>query len=202
MDLLLRKLWALPLALLFASDSPHGLLAGSEPFDNNGRISCDANGRIAPSGLDILKKRPRSELQPGAMVTVPAVCPAERYFPTGMIITAGATYQIEAQGLWQDGWLRIGPNGWHGLLLEARNRMPWKRFFLLGGAIGRSEAKLFPIGQSRRWTAPSTLAQGDNSELYLFANDWPGMLYNNRSVPDAKGGPLRVSIRRITNSSN
>jgi len=200
---LLRRLFGVPIALLLmAGSAPPGLRAGSEPFDNSGRIPCDANGRSAPSGLEALGQRPPAELQPGAMVTVPAVCPAERYFPTGVLLTPGATYQIDAQGRWQDGWIRIGPNGWPGLLLEARNRLPWKRFFLVGGAIGRSEAHLFPIGQSRRWSAPTTLAQGEDSELYLFANDWPGMLHNNRSVPDVKGGPLRVSITRLPKSTN
>lgn len=198
----LRSL-SVPIALLLmAGSAPSGLLAGSEPFDNSGRIPCDAKGRIAPSGLETLGQRTPAELPPGAMVTIPAVCPAERYFPTGVLITPGATYLIAAQGRWQDGWIRIGPNGWPGLLLEAWNRLPWKRFFLLGGAIGRSEAHLFPIGQNLRWTAPSTLDEGAASELYLFANDWPGMLHNNRSVPDVKGGPLRVSITHLPNSTN
>lgn len=191
----------IPLALLLmaGSDAP-GLRAGSEPLDNSGRIPCDANGRIASAWKESPGQRPAAELSPGAMATVPSVCPAERYFPTGVRLTPGATYQIEAQGRWADGWIRIGPNGWPGLLLEAWNRLPWKRFFLLGGAIGRSEAQLFPIGQSQRWTAPSTLAPGEDRELYLFANDWPGMLHNNRSVPDDQGGPLRVTITRLPSS--
>ena len=200
---LVRRVLVIPIALLMmAGSTPPGLRAGSEPFDNTGRIPCDANGRIAPSGLVSLGQRPPAELLPGAMVTVPAVCPAERYFPTGVLLTPGATYQIDAQGRWQDGWIRIGPNGWPGLLLEGWNRLPWKRFFLLGGAMGRSEAHLFPIGQSRRWTAPSKLAQGEDNELYLFANDWPGMLHNNRSVPDVKGGPLRVTILHLPKSTD
>ena len=198
MNYLGSRFVSVPVALLLlAGIAPPGLRAGSEPFDNSGRLPCDANGRITLSGLEAQMQRPSAELLPGAMVTVPAVCPAERYFPTGVLLTPGATYQIDAQGRWQDGWIRIGPNGWPGLMLEAWNRLPWKRFFLLGGAIGRSEAHQFPIGQSRRWSAPSTLSQGDKSELYLFANDWPGMLHNNRSVPVDKGGPLRVSITRL-----
>ncbi len=200
---LLSKYLGVPITLLLMAGSGlPGLHAGSEPLDNSGRIPCDANGLIANSGLESLGKRPSAQLQPGAMVTVPSVCPAERYFPTGVLLTPGATYQINAQGRWQDGFIRVGPNGWPGLLLEAWNRLPWNRFFLLSGAIGRSEAHLFPIGQSRRWTAPSTLAQGEDSELYLFANDWPGMLQNNRSVRDVNGGPLRVSITRLPISTN
>ena len=117
--------------------------------------------------------------------------------PQGDCSHQGASYRIEAQGHWQDGWIRVGPNGWRGLLLEAWNRLPWRPFFLLGGAIGRSEAQLFAIGRSRRWTAPATLLPEANWQLYLFANDWPGKLPNNRSVADDKGGPLPVSITRL-----
>lgn len=199
---LLQKSWFFPLAFLLVSGSmPASLQAGSAAFDNSGRIPCGADGRITAAGWEALKLRSPTELKPGAMATIPAVCPAERYFPTGVILTPGATYQIDAQGRWQDLWFRVGPNGWAGLLLEAGNRLPWQRFFLLAGAIGRSEAQLFPIGQSRRWTAPGKLLEGENRQLYLFANDWNGMLHNNRSVPDDKGGPLRVSITRIPETS-
>jgi hypothetical protein len=193
-----RWLICLPPALILMAETvPQGVLAGSGPLDNNGRVPCDSNGLIAASWKNDPGQRSATELQPGAMATVPAVCPAERYFPTGVLLTPGATYQIEAQGLWQDGWIRVGPNGWPGLLLEAWNRLPWRRFFLLGGAIGRSEAQLFAIGRSRRWTAPVALSPEADRQLYLFANDWPGKLQNNRSVADDKGGPLRVSITRL-----
>lgn len=176
---------------------PHGLLAGSAPMDNSGRIPCDPNGRIASSWRSTPGHGSAVELQPGAMATVPAVCPAERYVPTGVLLTPGATYQIEAQGLWQDGWIRVGPNGWPGLLLEAWNRLRWQPFFLLSGAIGPSEEHLVAIGRSRRWSAPTTFAPEADRQLYLFANDWPGMLENNRSVAEQNGGPLRVSITRL-----
>ena len=188
--------------LLLASIVPPAIRAGSEPFDNSGRILCDGKGKIIASRREAIMKRPATELQPGAMITIPAVCPGEQYFPTGVLLTPGATYQIAAQGRWKDGWIRIGPHGWPGLFLEAWNRLPWKRFFLLGGAIGRSEAHLFPIGQNRRWNAPSTLDQGEESALYVFANDWPGLRHNNRSISDAYGGPLRVSITRLSKSSH
>jgi len=176
---------------------PEALLAGSAPFDNSGRIPCDRSGLIAASWRDAPEHPAPAELQPGAMATVPAVCPAERYFPTGVLLTPGATYQIDAQGLWQDGWIRAGPAGWPGLFLQAWNRLRWQPFFLLGGAIGPSEQHLFPIGRGRLWTAPATLPRNADRHLYLFANDWPGMLHNNRSVPDEDGGPLRVTISRM-----
>jgi len=56
---LVRRVLAIPIALLMmAGSTPPGLRAGSEPFDNTGRIPCDANGRIAPSGLVSLGQRP------------------------------------------------------------------------------------------------------------------------------------------------
>lgn len=175
----------------------HPLQAGSAPFDNAGRIQCDDRGLINASEREAQRIRLPVKLSPGEMVTIPAICPAEPYFPTGVLATPGASYQIDAQGLWKDGWIKVGPEGWPGLLLEAGNRLRWKPFFLLSGSIGPSDAHLFPIGRSRRWTAPSPLPENGDNRLYLFANDWPGMLHNNRSIRDSDGGPLRVTIRRI-----
>lgn len=193
-----RWLWPLSLALSAAVVAlPHVIQAGSAPFDNSGRIKCDGRGLIVSSERQAQRLVFPVELSPGGMATVPAVCPAEPYFPTGVILTPGATYQIDAQGLWKDGWIKVGPEGWPGLLLQAWNRLRWKPFFLLGGSIGQSDHHLFPIGRGRRWTAPSTLRLDEDRRLYLFANDWPGMLHNNRSIPDDEGGPLRVTISRI-----
>jgi hypothetical protein len=194
----LRWFWLFPAAFLAMQAAfPQALLAGSAPFDNSGRIPCDQKGLIAAPWRASPDLPAPAELQPGAMATVPAVCPAERYFPTGVLLTPGATYQIDSQGLWRDGWIRVGPEGWPGLLLQAWNRLHWQPFFQLGGAIGPSEQHLFSIGRGRRWTAPTTLPPVADRQLYLFANDWPGMLHNNRSVPDEDGGPLRVTISRL-----
>lgn len=201
-----RWLWCLPPALLALQlAAPQALEAsttpfdnsGRIPFDNSGRIPCDGQGLIALSGRDSAALPAPAELAPGAMATVPSVCPAERYFPTGVLLTPGATYQFDAQGLWRDGWIRVGPEGWPGLVLQAWNRLRWRPFFLLGGAMGRSEQHLFAIGRGRRWTAPATLPADADRALYLFANDWPGMYANNRTVADENGGPLRVTISRI-----
>lgn len=196
------RLWRwfgfLPAALLvWHGAGPEALLAGSGPLDNSGRIPCDRRGLIAASWRHSPGLAAPGELPPGALATVPAVCPAERYFPTGVLLTPGATYQIDAQGLWQDGWIRVGPEGWPGLLLQAWNRLRWRPFFFLGGSMGPSEHHLFPIGRGRLWTAPTAVPPDADRQLYLFANDWPGMLHNNRTVPDEEGGPLRVTISRI-----
>ena len=151
-----------------------------------------------PSSTPIPSPPPPVELPPGGTITIPSVCPAERYFPTGVLLTPGATYQFKAEGLWRDGWIRVGPEGWPGLVLEAWNRLPWKRFFLLCGSIGPSEQHLFPIGCGLPWPAPNPLPSNAAPQLHLFANDWPSMLHNNRTVPRDKGGPLRVTITRIS----
>lgn len=194
----LRQLGALFLLLLTAGVAmPQALQAGFASLDNSGRVQCDERGLIDASEREAQRSLLPVELTPGAMATIPAVCPAELHFPTGVIVTPGATYQIDSQGLWKDGWIKVGPEGWRGLLLEARNRLRWKPFFLLGGSIGQSDKHLFPIGRGRRWTAPSTLPLDSDRGLYLFANDWPGMFHNNRTVLDSEGGPLRVTILRI-----
>ena len=192
--------WLWSLSLSFSAGVvalPHVIQAGSEPFDNRGRIGCDSKGLIADSKEKAKRLVSSVELLPGAMATVPAVCPAEKYFPTGVMLTPGATYQIDAQGLWMDWWIKVGPEGWPGLLLQAWNRLRWKPFFMLVGSIGKSDDHLIPIGRGRRWIAPSTLRLDSDRNLYLFANDWLGLLHNNRSVPDDEGGPLRVTISRI-----
>jgi hypothetical protein len=177
---------------------PVPALAGKAPLDNTGRIQCDANGLISKDTLSSTSSSTvPHQLQVGETKTIPAICPAERYFPSGVLITPGAKYQIDSQGLWKDGWFVIGPQGWRGLLLEAWNRIPWRPFFELSGSIGQSEQHLFSIGRSRNWQAPSILSSAEENELFLFANDWPGKMGNNRAVPDRKGGPLRVSIRRL-----
>ena len=56
---LVRRFLSLLIALwLIAGIASSGLCAGSEPLDNRGRIPCDANGHITPSGLEALVSRP------------------------------------------------------------------------------------------------------------------------------------------------
>ena len=176
---------------------PQALNAGSAPLDHAGRVHCDATGRITATDRERLGRVLAMDMDPGSVVTIPAICPAEHYFPTGVLVTPGATYQISAQGLWKDSWITVGPQGWYGLLLEAWNRLPWRRFFLLCGSIGRSDEQAFAIGASRRWRAPDVIRSADDRQLYLFANDWPSKYDNNRAVSDADGGPMRVAIQRI-----
>lgn len=173
------------------------LLAGRIPFDHHGRLRCDSQGLIDRSDPWALPRQTPTELEPGAMATISSICPSERYFPSGVIVTPGATYQISAEGVWKDGWVTVGARGWRGLLLEAWNRLPWKPFFLLGGSIGQHDQNAFAIGQARCWSAPSSLHNIADRQLYFFANDWPSKYQNNRTASDAAGGPMRVTVLRM-----
>jgi hypothetical protein len=113
-------------------------------------------------------------------------------------VTPGATYRISAVGRWKDWWIISGPEGYWLPLVPAGNRLRWKRMFVLSGSVGRGSALRFVIGRSREWQAPESLPEDGDRRLYLFPNDWEGMYHNNRMVPAEKGGPLRVSIRRIS----
>lgn len=181
--------------------APAGAEAGG-PFRNPALTDCRA--LAAPQGSAESKGMESSvvwsELAVGEWLIVPNVCPQLRYFPTGLILTPGATYAISAQGHWKDGVLPpTGPEGWPGLLLEAANRIPWRRMASLSASAGRNERHLHTIGRYTRWSTPSRLTQSDDRRLYLFANDWPWPAFyaNNRDLEPGSGGPMRVTIHRL-----
>lgn len=94
-----RCLICLPPALvLMAETLPQGVLAGSGPLDNNGRIACDPNGLIASPWQNDPGQRSAAQLHPGAMATVPAVCPVERSVPTGGLLTPGGFLSHRSPG--------------------------------------------------------------------------------------------------------
>jgi hypothetical protein len=169
--------------------------AGSASLDNTNLVRCGTDGRIESSSSQAFEPR---ELAIGEWATVPAVCPGELYFPSGVLVTPGATYRISAQGMWKDLWIHSGPQGWNGLLLQAGNRLRWGRMFALCGSIGEDDEQIFLIGSGRDWTAPATLPEGSDLQLYLFPNDWKGMYHNNRALEGDQGGPMRVTIRRLS----
>ncbi len=138
------------------------------------------------------------ELTPSASLLVPRVDPAVHYVSTDLLVTPGASYRFIAYGRWRDWWITCGPDGWPGLFLEAGCRLPWKHFFLLCGCIGEDLRFAFPIGSHRDWTAPPAEALGPDRELRLFANDWPGRYGNNRELSPLQGGPLFLTITRIS----
>lgn len=135
-----------------------------------------------------LQESPRVEVDPRAL-----------YYPSGIEIEAGARYRFQAEGRWKDSWIECGPEGWHGLLLTAGNRLPWKPFFLLCGTLGWDLEHAFGIGPSLPdWPAPADVDALADRQLYFFANDWPGRYGNNHPLAESEGGPLRVTITRIT----
>lgn len=138
------------------------------------------------------------QLVPGEVSPDVEVDPRDLYCPSGIEIVPGALYRFEAAGKWKDSWIICGPEGWHGLLLEAGNRLPWRRVFLLCGAVGKSLEGAFPIGVGRQWTAPAEDGRWPDRQLYFFANDWPSKYANNHPLPEEQGGPLRVSVSRLT----
>lgn len=177
--------------------------AGANPFQNTPRVKCSPTKigennfiRGRPSA-SINFPEPKRKLGVGEWMIIPNLCPEVKYFPTSVILSAGSTYEFSAQGKWKDKFIVCGPDGWPGLILQAGNRIAWQRMFLLCGSIGETDQYAFPIGSGRKWSAPQAL-NTNNTELYLFANDWLNMYNNNASVPESDGGPMRVSIRRVS----
>jgi len=128
-----------------------------------------------------------------------AVSPRVRYYPSGIELTPGASYRFAARGKWKDGCLpACGPEGWRGFFLQAWNRLPGRPFFLLCGAVGQDLERAFAVGAALDWSAPAEIAALPDRQLYFFANDWPSRYGNNHALPEKKGGPLRVSISRLT----
>jgi hypothetical protein len=130
------------------------------------------------------------------------VNPCERFVPSGIEIIAGAKYQFKAEGKWKDSMIVCGPKGWPSFLLAAWNRLPGQRIFALCASVGNEEKDLskqaFYVGEEHIWTAPSEFIEVSNRQLYFFANDWPSKYGNNEALPPEKGGPLRVTIMRLS----
>jgi hypothetical protein len=136
------------------------------------------------------------ELKVGEWRIIGEVCPREMFFPTSVLLTPGATYEISAVGRWKDLWIRTGPEGWWFPPFHPFNRIPWHRMFVLSGSVGPTLEHAFVIGRQKIWTAPMVLPVGMGAELRLFPNDLESMYDNNRSLPPAQGGPMRVTILR------
>ncbi|MDD5388340.1 MAG: hypothetical protein PHD37_03285 [Gallionellaceae bacterium] len=135
-------------------------------------------------------------LSPGTAFTL-EVDPCALFHPSGIEVTAGAHYQFEASGMWGDSKIKRGPEGWHGLIFQAWNRLPWRPFMLLCGSVGQDLQKSFPIGRTLEWRASSEVTGWPDRQLYFFANDWPSCYRNNHVLPPEEGGPLNVSITRL-----
>lgn len=135
-----------------------------------------------------------STIDLGATLTI-AVDPHPLFVATGLLVRAGERYQFHASGKWCDWHTVTDANGWNMPLLHYLNRVPGAAFFCLCACIDHDEDHAFAIGGDAVWTVPAGTAA--DAKLSLFANDMRCMYFNNRSLPEAEGGPLKVEIRRL-----
>jgi hypothetical protein len=126
------------------------------------------------------------------------VDPRARHVSTGLSVAPAERYVFTATGMWRDWCKDVGPEGWGSGFWTRFNRVRGAPFFLLCGSIGRDDAHVFPIGtELTDWTVPGQVTALADRQLYLFANDWPGMYWNNRALEEKDGGPLRVRVTRV-----
>lgn len=139
-----------------------------------------------------------TELRVGEWRILPEVCPRENFFPAFVLATPGATYRISATGRWKDSWITAGPEGLWFSPSNPFYRLPWRPMFVLSRILGPSPKTTFVIARQSTWMVPSDLASPALDELMLVPNDWDGKYDNNRALSPAQGGPLRVSIQRLS----
>lgn len=174
--------------------------AAEQPLFNSGGGLCLLHGENAGK-IDVSRREKppiARELGVGEWKILPEVCPREKFFPTSVLATPGATYRISATGRWKDSWITVGPEGWWFPPFHPFNRLPWRRMFVLSGSLGPSLKTTFVIARQSTWTAPADLASPAADQLMLFPNDWDGKYDNNRALSPAQGGPMRVSIQRLS----
>lgn len=97
---------------------------------------------------------------------------------TGIMLQAGAQYQLHARGRWTDFLIPHGPAGdpstsAYQRLFEGRRRIPNANWFALIGAIDVDPSSCFIIGEHALHTIISS------GELTCFANDVRGFYWNN-----------------------
>ena len=172
--------------------------AQDKPFSPGQVGVCIQSGSDAGKLSETARKQlpAARELEVGECHIIGEVCPREKFFPTSVLLTAGATYEISAVGRWKDPWIRTGPEGWWFPPFHPFNRIPWHRMFVLSGRVGPTLEYAFVIGRHKTWKAPLVLPEGMDAELQLFPNDWNSKYDNNRSLSAAQGGPMRVTILR------
>ena len=125
------------------------------------------------------------EPEPGRTVTVAA---RPRWNRTGVHVEQGVAYRLRAHGEWCDRRTRCGPDGypspyWLFRLVERFRRHPTAPWFALIATIDGDRATRFVVGSRTYWTAPVT------GQLQCYANDLPGMRFNN-------SGHVRLTVTR------
>lgn len=128
------------------------------------------------------------------------VDPRKFYVVTNLRMKPGEKYYFQASGKWRDWFLQpCGPEGWGPWWnpLAIANRKRWQPFFVLCGSIGRDDSHTFTIGKDLPWAVPDEVETLEDSDLYLFANDWLCGYWNNKALSEQEGGPLIVTITRL-----
>ena len=134
--------------------------------------------------LSVISFECTGQNQHESVVEIPA---NQLYQPTGIIAIKGETYQLTAEGEWQDadfpasdanGFKGFTAPMFFGMLLKP---MPSQYYMKLCGKVGCWK---FPIGTS------TEIKIKRDGELLLFANDAKGFFDNNK-------GTMKVTIRKI-----
>lgn len=136
-----------------------------------------------------------NRLAVGQTVGPLAVASAQYYVPTGVLLEIGGTYDISSDdSRWFDWYLASSADGRVEPSL-AQSMAHWAlrckegRWFQLIGAMGPSDAHLFPVGMHLRLTYQGQSDEVE-PELQLFANDAWFAYFNNR-------GAVGVTIKRV-----
>jgi len=179
--------------------APLSVPGHDRPFAPGQAGMCVQSGPVAGGISEAAKEKllTPKELGVGEWHIIGEVCPREKFFPTSVLVTPGATYEISAVGRWKDQWIRTGPEGWLFPPFQPFNRIPWRRMFVLSGSLGSSLENAFVIGRQTTWRAPMMPPRGTLAETQVFPNDWESKYDNNRSLSPVQGGPMRVTIRRV-----
>jgi len=124
------------------------------------------------------------------------VDPRKFHVPTGINVQPGERYTFTGAGKWKDWFVICDHQGWGSGWPLRFNRVKGQPFFRLCASIGKHDINAFAIDTTQPWTVPDTLPPDGGHQLYLFANDHRWMYWNNRTLTEEQGGPLRVTITR------
>ena len=129
--------------------------------------------------------------------------PKHLFIPTGVFVQAGESYRLSARGKWKDSYRVCDASGWTQLgigWLRRYNRFRGANWFALIACIGATEKSCRLIGNQSEIDIKDSdhLLEGtDPLQLYVFANDWPRMYFNNKVASAAEGGPMLLSVTRL-----
>lgn len=93
---------------------------------------------------------------------------------TGVIVSAGTVYQLEATGVWKDWFITRDANGYSNAYMRLWNRFkrsPLHPWMALMGSVDQQED--FFIGTKCEWECTQS------GRLYCYANDIKHFYWNN-----------------------